>query len=292
MSIENVLWKAIEGRLGAQKTAELQNQPLHKLARHKVHREHGIDVGDAFTLGDAVGSLGISWRKKTAVHRSIVEGLDALVALDLPSTEKTAAEIPEGIYPSDASLFTKIAGAQKIRHVKAIADPQEREVLASLQRRVDRDVVNTVTKLASGVLQGISKNPIAREMGRGALMSIGAAVPTVAVGNHLINNAQQSADESSARAIDHAHAKAVDTAKVLALLGVGTYSAGSAINHMLEKESNYVEDEEPQADLDLATALYVEELLSDMEQTDEVAEARALNDEFLVNLLSEEQQGV
>lgn len=288
MSIENALWEALEAGLGREKAAELQSQPLHKLARQRVMNDHGIDVGPEFTLGDAVGSLAISWRKKTANNRSIMQGLDSLAALTAGPQEKTASLGTSDLYPRDATFFTKLATAKKIRLLMPQLAAPEREVLAALRTQVDREVVMSVTKLAAGVLQGISENPIARNLGKGALFGMGAAVPTAVVGNHLIGNAQQSADESSARAIDHAHVKAVDTAKILAMLGVGTYGAGSAINHaMNSKQASYGSDVYT-VNTDLAASLYVTELLDASEKTASVLEVQTLNDEFLVDLLSED----
>lgn len=301
MSYIDLIWGALEGGLGAEKTAYLKHQPLDEIVRNKIAHDHGVEVGPNITLGDAVGTLGISWRKKKAQHRVIQDGITALKSVLPADTEKTASEAEARLYPRDASTFHKISAAYKLRRLAPLARGDGAEKIAALQQQVDEDIVESLKKEAR--LSAISKHPAARNMGKGLAVGAGAAAP-LGVGAYMTGSAL------SDRFTEDARNRALETAAGVGAIGTGVYGIGRGIDHMLEQrgaDRNYermlnhqrqlLADQQrmlgkqasvnENVETDFKTAIYIDSLLENVEQNEKVAEVRALNREYAVNLLCE-----
>lgn len=226
MSYVDLMWKAIEGGIGREKTAYIQSTPLNEIMREKVAREHGIDIDSGMGMEDAIGAIAISWRKKKAQSNKVKEGLDALKDLTRSSqTEKTASDDTIELYPKDASTHHKIAAAYKLRRLEDLAEGENTEKLAHLRKQTDKDVIKSLKKEAN-ILGAISRNPAARNVGKGMAVGTGAAVPLYAGGSAL-----------SDRFTEDARDRALETAAGTAAIGVGTYGLGRTIDHGLEQRA-------------------------------------------------------
>ena len=311
MSHQATIWRALENSLGREKTAYIRQAPLYVVVRNKYAQEHGVDLGDKFSLGDAVGAIGISWRKKQGSHRSIRDGLKALDAALPRESTKTATENTPQMYPVGASTFQKIAAAQKVRMLIDFAENtgvRGVEKLAAVREAVDCDVIESIKKEAS-LLTDVLANPAVRNVGKGLGIGTGVAVPAYIAGSAL-------SDDITADARD----RALQTALGVGTIGLGVYGLGRGVDHFVDQtaaDKNYArmqDNANHNMDLqrrayedkkridekyasaastaveDFRTAAYVDALLDTVPNTEKIASIRALNREFAVNLLCDAQE--
>lgn len=283
MSYINLMWDALEGGLGQEKTAYLKKAKLNHVMREKVAHAHGVSLSSDMTLGDAVGALAISWRKKKANHRKITAGLASLGKVLPSSTEKTAESNVPRLYPVNASTHRKIAAATKLRLLASVAKGAESEKLAALRRQVDSDIVESLKKEAN-VLSAFAKHPAARNIGKGVGLGVGAGVPLYAAGSALSGKVSDDANAVT----ENARNRALETALGVGATAVGTYGLGKGIEHLSNRgvlpEGQKIASLYP-AEENFKTAIYVDALLSEVPETEKTAEVREMNQEFAVDLL-------
>jgi hypothetical protein len=274
---DNFLWRALEG-------AFLRYAPLSTV----------IGAPADFSVADAAGHVAKEAMYMADEQRAINAGVAALRAMGDVAVEKTA------------SLSDKIALAHKMR----IMMDQGGEKTAAAEPYKDalyEDIVDTIkTATVGGILEGVSKSPALRDMGKkmlgGAAVGTGVAVPAVAAGSAL-----------SDQFTEDARNRALQTAAGVGAMGVAGYGGMKAIDQMAQDRSrdrNYqamgdyhermnkmssvvlgqVLTEEKAAHL--ATACYLDELLASGEQNEKVAAIRKLNREFIVEELLTKEANV
>lgn len=196
MDYTELMWQAIEGALGAEKTATLRYTPLHRLT-------------GASTLSDAVAMHAITRREKKAFFKSV----------------KTAAAAAPQV-ERQQSMPQKIATAMKARAIEAHVEGEVAVKVAAVRREVDRDIFDSLMKVAkANILTDVSESPMARELGKkllgGAAAGVGLGVPLYAAGSAL---SEQNAEEM--------RNKALQAAAGVGLIGLGTYGAGRGMDYL------------------------------------------------------------
>ena len=293
---EELMWKAIRGALGREKEAYLRKAPLNKVAANVAKSRYGVNVSDDFSIGDAVGTLAVSWRQKKAEHRRIRKGLTSLKSMQQDGSVKTASSKSNDydVYPADASTFHKIAAASKLRKLKKLATTKEQPVLDDLMREVDQDVLDSLKKEAEYVEKQASArrsmadaatgafnrgkqifNDRKGQLATGALVGTGATVPAVVGGKHLINEAEESAQ----RTTEDARNKALQTAAGTTALAVG----GNQINNLLNQGTKQASVNG--VNKDLMSAIYVNELLEYYPSNEKTAKLKEDSARDAVNIL-------
>jgi hypothetical protein len=268
---DELLWNAIEGALGTDKTAYLRYSPLS-------------EITGASDLPTAVAAHAGAHREKKAFWRTTGQTFRAL--------DKVAAALPEDNrpYPPTTSLQTKIAVAQKARLLEGALTGEENVKVASIRREVDNDLFDMLIKQAN-VLGGAIKNPAARELaesvveggkdlGKKALQAgavgTGLAVPLYVGGSALAEDATEEARN-----------KALQTAA-----GVGGMAMlGYGANRMMDNAAYHDRHKQASAD-DLMTKIsaltatvYIDQFLVQFDQTEKVAALREVNRDYGVSLL-------
>jgi hypothetical protein len=291
---DELLWRAIEGALGAEKRAFLQNAPLTELLG-----------GDArFALPHAMAAVAASGHRKHAENESIRSGLQALAMV---SKEAQVA-------PAEPFL-QKVARAHKLRILEPAFGGGQKQAAVQERRRLGAEIMETVKTAGKGtILDGIVSNPTLRDMGKkmlgGGAVAAGAAVPTAMVGSHL-----------SDKFTEDARDRALQTAGGVAGIGMLGYGAKKLMDQAGEdrsRERNFIAADSLNSNANarararagkfgsekiaaevyasmnieedkvahMATCAYVDEQLAAQEQTHKVAALRDLNNEFLVELLA------
>lgn len=259
---DEFLWTALEGALGAEKVASLRYAPLHEI----------VPDGRAdFSVADAAGHIAKKASALRQERQSIQSGLKALNALGV--TAKTATK---------TTLSEKIALAHKLRIAEQYTDKNEAVKTASYRHALNEDIVNTIKQAAiGGVLDGVSKNPLFRDMGKKMLQAgavgTGLAIPGYAAGSALSDTFTEDARN-----------RALQTAAGVGGMGMLGYAGMQAMGgrdneKMSSVNLGQVLPQEKAAHL--ATAVYLDELLDSVDQTEKVAGLRRLNREFIVEEL-------
>ena len=259
--IDNLLWRAIEGGLGAEKAAALRTRSLSELTGVT-----SISVG--------MGKLATSAQTKKANWRKIHAGLKEAVAL-----EKERPPVPRGIHEGK-SMERKLASARKLRVLEAsdLLSDEDRVKVAALRGELDKEIfgglVHTAvgqTKTAANPLAGTPTAPAERwladamkngagTLGKGLLMGTGAAVP-LTVGGMAV--ADHSAEEMRNQAL-------------LAAAAVGGLgAAGYGIHSAMQGEKLST----------LTQTVYLDQLLSRVDQTEKVSALREMNRDLGVSVL-------
>lgn len=159
MTIDGLLWTALEGGLGHRKTAYLRYAPLSEIV--------GVS-----TLPDAVAVHGASVHDKKAFYQSLQSSFEALAQV-LPPQEKTAMP-----YPVNTSFARKVAVAQKVRILERASEGEVTEKAGAIRRAVDIDVFDQFVKQAN-ILAGVPDSPPARELGKRLKHRDDSTPPTV-----------------------------------------------------------------------------------------------------------------
>ena len=264
---DELLWHALEGALGAEKTAFLRHAPLTDV----------IPGGRRdFSVADAAGQIAKKASTQRQERQAIHSGLKALAAL--------GADAPRA---KTASLSEKVALAHKLQIAEQHSDERERVKTASYRHALNEDIVDTIKEAAvGGILEGVSKNPLLRDVGKKMLQAgavgTGLAIPGYAAGSALSDTFTEDARN-----------RALQTAAGVGGLGLMGYGGMKAIDSATEKMSSaavslgQVLPQEKVAHL--ATATYLDELLASVQQTEKVAGLRRLNREFIVEELLTKQ---
>lgn len=259
--IDNLLWRAIEGGLGTEKAAALRTRPLSELT-------------GATSISVGMGKLATSAQTKKATWRKIHAGLKEAVAL-----EQERPPVPRGIHEGK-SMERKLASARKLRVLEAsdLLTDEDRVKVAALRGELDEEIfgglVHTAvgqTKTAANPLAGTPTAPAERwladamkggagALGKGMLMGTGAAVP-LTVGGMAV--ADHSAEEMRNQAL-------------LAAAAVGGLgAAGYGIHSAMQGEKLST----------LTQTVYLDQLLSRVDQTEKVAALREMNRDLGVSVL-------
>lgn len=259
--LDNFLWTAIEGALGAEKTAWLRGAPLSDV----------VGVPD-LTLGDSIAHVASVARQKRAEHRKHASALRALGdVIGNPPRE------PE------RSFARKVAAAQKLRVIAGAAlSPEEHVKVASARRQNDDEIFDAMLKLAANPLAGVAKSDFARNMAKGLALGTGAGVPLYFAGREL-------SEDASADFRD----KALQTAAGIGGIASLSYGANRMMQNAAYKDRHpgkfaaFTEDPIGDRVIDLTATVYVDQFLAQVDQTEKVAELRELNRDYGVTLLCE-----
>jgi hypothetical protein len=282
-NLDELLWSAIEGALGTQKRAFLQNAPLTDM----------LGRDQSFALPHAMASIVASGTQKRAEIQAIRSGLEALGMV-----------VKEASVPEPDSFLTKVAQAYKLRVLDPALYGGQKQAAAQLRRALGSEIMETVKMATTGnVLSGIIQNPTLREAGKkmlgGAAVAGGAALPVYAVGSAL-------SDKTTADARDRALQTAGGVAGI-GLLGYGAKSLMDQAGQDRTRDQNYaamdahrakLSSEKPSSEVyaamnieeekiaHMATCAYLDVQLEALPQTHKIASLRDLNNEFLVDLLA------
>jgi hypothetical protein len=280
---DELLWRAIEGALGAHKRAFLQNAPLTAI----------IGQSPQFALPQALHAIAATGHQKQAEAASIQGGLQAL-----------ALVAKDASVPRTEPFLKKVARTHKLRVLEFGLSGGEKQAALHERRQLAAEIMETVKTAGTGkVLSGIVENPTLREAGKkmlgGGAVAAGAALPAVAVGSHL-----------SDKFTEDARNRALQTAGGVAGIGLLGYGAKSMMDQAaqdrtrdknygaMEDFANKMSSEKVSAEVyaamhieeekvaHMTTCVYVDALLASKEQTHKVAAMRDLNNEFLVELLA------
>lgn len=265
--IDNLLWRAIEGAIGSEKTAWLREAPLHEIVGTRL----GVDD---FNLGDAVAHLGKTAREKKAFRQKTASALHALGEL-----------IGDAPAPPRPSFQRKIAAARKLRTLaQAHLSPQEHVKVASARQELDATLFDDMIKLATNPLMSVAKSDFARNMAKGLALGTGATVPLYVGGNML---AEDTAEEFRNKALQTA-------------AGVGGIAAlGYGANRLMDnaayearhpdkfKGAAFLEDPISEKVAELTATVYLDQFLAQVDQTEKVAELREVNRDYGVTVLCE-----
>lgn len=284
--MDQLLWRAIEGALGTEKRAFLQNAPLTEI----------IGSNASFELSDAMGAVAASGAQKHAEAASIRSGLQALALV------ADAADVgrPE-------PFTQKVARAYQLRVLEPYCSGGTKQAAIRERRRLNAEIMETVKTAGAGTaLAGTVSNPLLRETGKKMLQGLGAgigagaglALPAYGVGSML-----------SDKFTEDARNRALQTAGGVAGIGALGYGAKTLMDQMAQDRSrtkNYeaMHDFHKRSSVKvaaevyasmhvgmekaahMATCVYLDECLSSLEQTHKVAGLRDLNNEFLTELLA------
>lgn len=269
---DELLWRAIEGALGTEKTAYLRYAPLSAIT-------------GAEDLTTAVAAHSSAHHEKKAFWRTVGRGLQALDKVAAAPAEDTRP------YPPNTSIHQKIAVAKKARVLESALSGVESVKVAAIRREVDNDIFDGLLKAASGTLMGAIKSPEARALAekvieggknlgskalQGAAVGTGLAVPLYIGGTALAEDAAEEARN-----------KALQTAA-----GVGGMAMlGYGANRLMDNAAYH--DRHKQAAADdtyekisaLTATVYIDQFLAQVDQTEKVAALREINRDYGVSLL-------
>lgn len=282
MASHELIWRALEGALGSEKVAYLQNASLPDL----------LGARDDFSVADAAGHVAKHAHTRKRETRAIRDGIKAAAAL--------------GIKPKKREMSL----TQKIKIAAAVAHPafEGHEKIAHTKKVLYKEIVDGIKEAAvGGILDGVSKNPVLREAGKkllgGAAVGTGLAIPGYAAASALSddftedarNRALQTAAGVGGLALMGYGGKkliddqALDAQRRKNYAAMDQYRRGVKMSSVQEPVLGQIMDREKAAHL--ATACYLDELLDSVAQTEKVAAVRELNREFIVEeLLTKEAE--
>jgi hypothetical protein len=259
MNIDGLMWRALEGGIGREKTAYLRNEPLSEIM--------GVE-----TLPDAVAAHGAATHDKKAFYRSLHSSFHALAQI-LPEQEKTAAP-----YPVNTSFARKLAVAQKARILESASEGETTEKIAAVRQIIDEDIFTQFVKQAN-ILSGVADSPAARKLNK-RLKNKGGEAEAAVSGQGLEADLAKSANlggdlgkkllggaafgtamgvplylGGSALAEDHAvqiRNKALQAAAGAGLIGLGAYGAGRGIDYAAKERER---DNQARRSVDMQRAM-------------------------------------